>query len=187
MVAINFVETPRLIGQLPTSADFSLLCQLHQNAAVTATLGGSLSDEQVRERLVDHIAHFNRHGYGLWIFRSKVDGSFVGRGGLRNVFVGGHDEVEVGYALLPEFWKQGLATEIAQASVKLGFGECQLCELVSFTLPTNNASRRVMEKAGFHFERDIIYKDLPHVLYRQRPNTKKFASASQTTARYDGG
>jgi RimJ/RimL family protein N-acetyltransferase len=168
MATIDFVETPRLIGRPPTPADFSLLCQLHQNAAVTATLGGSLSDEQVRQRLADHIAHFNRHGYGLWIFCSKADGSFVGRGGLRNVFVGGHDEVEVGYALLPEFWNQGLATEIAQASVKIGFGECQLSQLVSFTLPTNVPSQRVMEKAGFHFERDIVYKDLPHVLYRQK-------------------
>jgi len=178
MSAIDIVETPRLIGRPPTPSDFSLLCQLHQNDAVTATLGGSLSDEQVRQRLADHIAHFNRHGYGLWIFCSKADGSFVGRGGLRNVFVGGHDEVEVGYALLPEFWNQGLATEIAQASVKIGFDECHLSELVSFTLPTNVQSRRVMEKAGFRFDREIAYKDLPHVLYRQRQNAIKFASAS---------
>jgi RimJ/RimL family protein N-acetyltransferase len=178
MATIDFVETPRLIVRPPTPSDFSLLCQLHQNDAVTAMLGGSLSDEQVRQTLADHIAHFNRHGYGLWIFCSKADDSFVGRGGLRNVFVGEHDEVEVGYALLPEFWNQGLATEIAQESVKIGFGECQLSELVSFTLPTNFQSRRVMEKAGFRFERDIVYKDLPHVLYRQRPKAIKFASAS---------
>jgi ribosomal-protein-alanine N-acetyltransferase len=154
--------------------DFKLLCRLHQNAAVTATLGGMLSDAQVDQRLNDHLAHFDRHGYGLWIFHLTANGRFVGRGGLRNVFVGGHDEVEVGYALMPEFWNQDLATEIAQASVDIGFMQCALQELVAFTLPTNLASRRVMEKAGFRFERDIVYKDLPHVLYRLRHGTQQF-------------
>ncbi len=34
------------------------------------------------------------------------------------------------------------------------------------TLPTNRASRRVMEKAGFGYERDTVHAGLPHVLYR---------------------
>ena len=38
--------------------------------------------------------------------------------------------------------------------------------IVAFTLTTNGASRRVMEKLGFRFERDIIHAGLPHVLYR---------------------
>jgi RimJ/RimL family protein N-acetyltransferase len=37
---------------------------------------------------------------------------------------------------------------------------------VSFTLPHNAASRRVMEKAGLTYERDITHAGLPHVLYR---------------------
>ena len=68
--------------------------------------------------------------------------------------------------LMPEFWGQGLATEIAQASIGIAFNELGLSDVVSFTLPTNLASRRVMEKCGLTFERDIEWKDLPHVLYR---------------------
>ena len=139
---------------------------MYQNDEVTATLGGKRTAEQVREYLDDQLVHFARHGYGFWMFHSKADGRFVGRGGLRNMFVGGNDEIEVGYALMPEFWRQGLATEIAQASVQIGFAKLELPELVSFTLPTNIASRRVMEKVGFVFERDIVFKELPHVLYR---------------------
>ena len=40
--------------------------------------------------------------------------------------------------------------------------------VVSFTLPGNLASRRVMEKLGFRFERETTYAGLPHVLYRLR-------------------
>jgi [ribosomal protein S5]-alanine N-acetyltransferase len=161
-------ETARMLARPMRADDFEPLLRMYQNAEVTATLGGHRTAEQVREYLGDQLAHFARHGYGFWMYHSKADVRFVGRGGLRNIFVGGHDEVEVGYALMPEFWRQGLATEIAQASVQIGFAKLELPELVSFTLPTNIASRRVMEKAGFVFERDIVFEDLPHVLYRQR-------------------
>ena len=49
----------------------------------------------------------------------------------------------------------------------LGFAQLKLPELVSFTQTTNVASRRVMEKAGFRYERDFTYASTPHVLYRQ--------------------
>jgi len=39
---------------------------------------------------------------------------------------------------------------------------------VAFTLPTNVASRRVMDNAGFQYERDVVHADLPQVLYRAR-------------------
>ena len=52
-------------------------------------------------------------------------------------------------------------------SVRIGFTQLKLPELISFTQVTNLASRRVMEKAGFHYERDFTYANTPHVLYRQ--------------------
>jgi hypothetical protein len=41
-------------------------------------------------------------------------------------------------------------------------------EMSSPSLPTNCASRRVMEKVGLSFERDIVHANLPNVLYRLR-------------------
>jgi RimJ/RimL family protein N-acetyltransferase len=41
---------------------------------------------------------------------------------------------------------------------------------VAFTLPTNTGSRRVMEKLGFHYEREISRAGLAHVLYRLTNN-----------------
>ena len=66
------------------------------------------------------------------------------------------------------FWGMGLATELARESVRVGFAVLGRAELVSFTLPTNLRSRRVMEKAGFRHERDFAWAGLPHVLYRLR-------------------
>jgi RimJ/RimL family protein N-acetyltransferase len=92
----------------------------------------------------------------------------VGRGGLQWTYVGGHDEVEVAWAVVPERWGEGLATELAEASIATAFGPLHLEQIVAFTLPHNITSRRVMEKTGFQFERDIVHAGLPHVLYRRR-------------------
>ena len=69
---------------------------------------------------------------------------------------------------MPERWSQGIATELGAASLEVAFGPLALPDVVSFTLPDNLASRRVMEKLGFRFERDTVYAGLPHVLYRLR-------------------
>ena len=87
-------------------------------------------------------------------------------GGLRGVSVEENPETEIGYALMQEFWGRGLATELAQMSARVGFAMFDFPNLVSFTSPTNRASRRVMEKVGFSFERDFTYKGLAQVLYR---------------------
>ena len=40
--------------------------------------------------------------------------------------------------------------------------------MIAITLPDNVASRRVMEKTGFVYEREIRHVGLAHVLYRRR-------------------
>jgi [ribosomal protein S5]-alanine N-acetyltransferase len=100
------------------------------------------------------------------MFRAQADGGFVGRGGLRNVRVGGHAEVELAYALKAAFWARGLATEMARAILTVAFEHLGMAAIMAFTLGTNQASRRVMEKVGCQFERHIVHAGLPHVLYR---------------------
>jgi RimJ/RimL family protein N-acetyltransferase len=55
---------------------------------------------------------------------------------------------------------------MSREALRLGFDVLGLASIVSFTLPTNLRSRRVMEKLGLRYERDIVWADLPHVLYR---------------------
>ena len=60
----------------------------------------------------------------------------------------------------------GLATEISKAMVKLAFKQLGLESLVAFTLPNNLASRRVIEKVGGKYERNIVHAGESHVLYQ---------------------
>ena len=166
METINSFHTDRLVATRLDETDLSELCRMHRDANVMATLGGPRSDERTREFLRTNLNHWDDHGFGLWMFRDASKRTFVGRGGLRHVRIGGQDEVELAYALMPELWGCGLATEMARALSRIGFEQLALADLVAFTITTNQASRRVMEKVGFTFERELVHAGLPHVLYR---------------------
>jgi len=140
-----------------------LLC----DPLVAATLGGVPSPARVAAMIAAQSAQFDRYGYGFWAWRDKATGEVVARGGIQHTHVGGHDEVEVGWAVMPHRWGEGFATELGDASLHAGFDEHGLESIVAFTLPRNRASQRVMEKLGMVYERDIIHAELPHVLYRR--------------------
>ena len=123
---------------------------------------------QVAEQLTAKIEHWERHGFGYWSARARATGEMVGRGGVQHTYVEKLHGIEVGWAITPARWGQGLATELARAAVEVAFGSLALRELVALALPENVASRRVMEKAGFAYERDIEHYGLRHVLYRLR-------------------
>jgi RimJ/RimL family protein N-acetyltransferase len=159
-------HTDRLVATRLRETDLGELCRMHQDAEVMATLGGLRSDDRTKKFVDTNLRHWDDHGFGLWVFRAASTLSFVGRGGLRHVHIAGHDEIELAYALMPAFWGRGLATEMARALLKIAFDQLELAQLVAFTITTNQASRRVMEKVGFAFERELVHAGLPHVLYR---------------------
>jgi ribosomal-protein-alanine N-acetyltransferase len=166
MRSLDERRTARLLLTRMRPADLDEIQEMHADARVMATLGGVRSPAAERRVLEGLLAHWEEHGFGYWVARDVCSRRFLGRGGLRWVEVGGRQEVEVGYGFIAECWGQGLATELARESVAVGFTVLQRPDLVCFTLPTNRASQRVMEKAGFRFERNVLHVDLPHVLYR---------------------
>ncbi|HYB91722.1 MAG TPA: GNAT family N-acetyltransferase [Candidatus Binataceae bacterium] len=166
MTPIDEFTTARLIARRICDDDFGYIARLYADARVMATLGGVMSEEQARERLAAMVEHWKQHGYGVWTLHTREDGRFAGRAGLRDVQIDGSAETELLYALRPEFWGKGIATEIARAVVRIAFDRLRIATLIAYTLPDNRASRRVMEKAGFRFEREITWAGLPHVLYR---------------------
>jgi ribosomal-protein-alanine N-acetyltransferase len=123
----------------------------------------------VRASLADKRDHWERHGFGLWLLRDRHTGLVVGRGGLQYTDAIGGFAVEAAWTIAPERWGEGLATELAVASVAVAFDVLDLNELIAITLPDNLASRRVMEKAGFVYDRAIEHAGLDYVLYRRGP------------------
>lgn len=166
---VETFETERLRAHRVRHEDLDDLVRMHTDPTVMATLGGKLwSVDETRAFLDRLIDHWDSHGYGIWTVRDKDGNRFLGRAGLRRKTIDGFTETELLYAYRPEAWNRGVATELARAVVGLSFGRLKFPTLVAFTPPTNTASRRVMEKSGFTYERDFIHAGMLHVLYRQR-------------------
>ena len=166
MSAVERRETACLLLTRLHAEDFDDLHRLHTDPRVMATLGGTRAREETQRVLDGLLANWVSDGFGYWLARDRITGEFAGRGGLRRVRIADRPEVEIGYAFLSELWGRGLATELARESVRVAFAELGLPELVGVTLPTNHASQRVMEKAGFAYVGDTVWADLPHRLYR---------------------
>lgn len=156
----------RIFAERLTSAHLPMLRRMDANARMMASLGGVRSDAQTKAYLERNLAHWSRQGFGIWILRDPTTGRVMGRAGLRHLDIEGSPEVELAYALLPEFWGQGLATDVARACVTIGREWLGLPSLVALTRPDNVASQRVLIKAAFAPVREVIHKEEPHVLFR---------------------
>jgi peroxiredoxin Q/BCP len=119
----------------------------------------------VREFLEWHADTSGAAEFGHWWWRERATGELVGMAGLLRDQVEDEPVVEVGWSIARACQRRGFATEAAVASIAWGFDACGLERIVSFSLPENLASRRVMERAGLKYERDFERKGFPHVLY----------------------
>lgn len=171
------LETPRLILRPWQDEDREPFAALNADARVMQHFPGLLEKSE-SDRLIEAMQeHFVEHGFGRWAVEVRGGASCIGFVGLsRPAFTTYFTPcVEVGWRLAAEHWGQGYAPEAAQAALRFGFEVVQLGEIVSFTVPANLPSRRVMEKIGMRHDpaEDFEHPGLPeghalrhHVLYR---------------------
>jgi RimJ/RimL family protein N-acetyltransferase len=167
MVSLEELKTRRLNLTRIRLTDVEDLEHIYSDPTVMASLGGVRSARQIEELIQAELKQWEQYGFGFWTARDTTADRFVGLGGLRHATVDGSVRVNVGFALRPEVWGQGLATELAIASLRVGFTDIALPEIISFTVPSNSASRRVLEKSGLSFERNILHQGLTQMLYRE--------------------
>lgn len=156
----------RLRAERLTAAHLPVLIGMHRDERLMATLGGVRTDAETEAYLERNLAHWSEHGFGIWMLRDPATDRMVGRAGLRRLEVEGVEEVELAFALVPEFWGRGLATDAARACATIGREWLGLRSLVGLVLPTNLASQRVLLKAALVKEREIVHGGLPHLLFR---------------------
>jgi RimJ/RimL family protein N-acetyltransferase len=86
---------------------------------------------------------------------NRQSGSVIGSVG----FKGPPDEagmVEIAYGIVPVFQGRGYATEAAEACVAFAFGDDRVRLVRAHTLPTFNASTRVLAKCGFAYIGEVV-------------------------------
>jgi RimJ/RimL family protein N-acetyltransferase len=185
MSAPRELRTERLHLRRWGPGDREPFAVLNADPRVTEHLPGPLSREESDAFLERIEAHFVEHGFGLWAVEVEGLARCAGFVGLAVPRFEAHFTpcVEIGWRLAAEHWGRGYATEGARAALAFGFDVLGLDEIVSFTVPRNARSIRVMQKIGMQRDAkdDFDHPSLPaghplqrHVLYRiARPADEK--------------
>ncbi len=171
------LTTPRLLLRPWRDDDLPAFAALNADPRVMEFFPELLSAAASDELAARIRTNCELRGFGLWAVEISGGASFIGYVGLNVPRFEAHFTpcIEIGWRLAFEHWGKGFATEAAQASARFGFEQLGLNEIVSFTVPENIRSRRVMERLGMtnNPADDFDHPILPpgdrlrrHVLYR---------------------
>jgi RimJ/RimL family protein N-acetyltransferase len=173
------VATPRLVLRPFDDMDRAPFHALNTHPLVVESLGPSPTRAQSDDMIERYSAEMALEGWGLWAVVEAGDGAkaFVGMVGLHRVRpeLPCAPAVEIGWRLHPDAWGRGYATEAAAASLRYGFEDAGLGEIVAFTTTLNTRSQAVMARIGMRHDPagDFDHPSVPegsplrrHVLYR---------------------
>lgn len=155
---MTVVETERLRLRELTLDDGAFILRLLNDPAWIEFIGdrGVRTLDAARAYLVDGpIKMYREHGLGLWLVETKAGGAPAGLCGLikRPTL----DDIDLGYAFLPEFRGRGFAFESAAASLAHGRSVLALRRIIALCKPTNARSIALLHRLGFRFERMIPF------------------------------
>ena len=165
-------QTPRLFLRLITPSDLDALHQLvtHPNVRRFLCDDQILTQAQVADWINESQALFETKRFGLWgvLLRSRLCSTedsteeLIGFCGFWYFHT--PPELELVFAIAPDYWNQGLATEAAQALIHYGFEHLLLDRIAASADTPNVASVQVMQKLGMKFVRRSVANgsDLVH-------------------------
>lgn len=153
---MHVLQTERLVLRHITLDDAEFMFRLVNDPSWLRFIGdrGVRSVDDAREYLrKGAIASYAQHGFGLYLTELKDGAQAIGICGLvkRDTL----PDVDVGFALLPQFAGNGYAVEAARAVMTHAREQFGLRRVVAITKPDNRSSIRVLEKSGLAFERLI--------------------------------
>ena len=146
-------QTPRAVIYPFTPADFEYLKALHQHPNVyISTFTGFSSDERVQAELAEYIDEHERLGISqLKVMSKEATPRFIGRVGLqfRTFHPDFEPDYEVRVSLLPDFWGDGLATELIRATLDYSFDDLKLERIILGHFQSNLKSQAIAKKMQF--------------------------------------
>lgn len=170
------LRTPRLVLRPWRDDDADAFAALNADPRVMEHFPAPLTRAESDAMLGRIRALFAERGCGPWAVELPGVAPLIGMAGLGwPTFAPVAGQVEVLWRLAAGHWGHGYATEAARAAVDAAFLHLGVDELVSFTVPANRRSRRVMEKLGMVRDpaADFDHPRVPpgsalvrHVLYR---------------------
>jgi RimJ/RimL family protein N-acetyltransferase len=157
---MKILETDRLVVRQLTLDDAAFILELVNDPDWLRFIGdrGVRTLDDARNYLRNGpLAMYERVGFGLYLVERKSDGVSLGMCGL--IKREGLDDVDIGFAYLPQFRAQGHAFEAASATLAYGRQTFDLKRIVAITSLDNDRSIQLLGKLGFTFEKIIQLSD----------------------------
>ncbi len=157
---MKVLQTERLSLRRLTPEDAGFIVELLNDASFLRFIGdkGVRTSEDARQYILSGpVDSYERHGFGLWLVEIKGSSTAVGICGLlkRETL----DDVDIGFAFLPQYRSMGYAFESAAAVMDYGRNVLGLRRVVAITDDGNAGSIRVLEKIGMSFDRMVRLSD----------------------------
>ena len=162
---MSVIETERLILREMALDDAEFMLGLLNQPSFIRHIGdkGVRTLDDAREYILNGpVDSYRRFGFGLYLVESKDSQTPMGICGLlkRETL----DDVDVGFAFVPEFWSRGYAFESASAVLAYARDALGLERVVAVVSPGNQASIKLLEKLGLSFEHRVrLLDDEPEV------------------------
>ena len=112
-------------------------------------------DEAEYYILNNALKSYKQHGFGPYVVELKDTRTAIGQCGLHKR--ASLDDIDIGFAFLPDYVGNGYGYESASALVNYGRTVLGLTRLTGITKPTNANSIRLLEKLGMRFEKTIKF------------------------------
>jgi RimJ/RimL family protein N-acetyltransferase len=153
---MKILETERLILKQVSIEDAEFILTLLNEPSFIRNIGdrGVRTLADARDYVLNKlVASYENFGFGMYLVILKETGTPAGLCGL--VQRVGLDDVDIGYAILPEHWSKGYATESALGVKEYAKNSIGLKRIVGITDPDNDGSIRVLEKLELKFEKMV--------------------------------
>ena len=165
------LETDRCILRPITMDDASALFKMMSDEHIIRYLGRlpMVSMDEAVERVLIYLKGFEEQGNITWMICWRDSGEVIGLCTVFNLLKS-HYRAELGYMLLPAWWRQGIMSEVVPLVLKWGFEVMQLHSFMANIDPENEASRRLLEKHGF-VQEAYFREDFYHPLHQKFTDT----------------
>lgn len=157
---MKILDTERLTLRELTEDDAAFMLQLLNEPSYLRFIGdrGVRSTADARTYLLKGpIDSYRRWGFGLYLVELKGTKTPIGICGLikRETL----DDVDIGFAFLPEFWSKGYAFESATAVMAYGRDVIGLKRMIAIVSPGNDRSIDVLTRLGLRYECMITWPE----------------------------
>ncbi|NOS83601.1 MAG: GNAT family N-acetyltransferase [Ignavibacteria bacterium] len=150
------IETERLRLREFNSTDGELIYELLNSPGWLKYIGSrsiSTVDDAVNYIESKLQKGYRDSGFGFYLVELKATGDKTGMCGL--VKREGLDDIDLGFALLPQYENKGYAAESSLAVIQYAKNILNIDKLAAITLPSNLSSIKLLEKLGMKFDKKI--------------------------------